>query len=85
MLIQGYLAYKKPHTPQRTAIGPWAYAYCKVLGGGVVLWARYPCVYQHPADTPTLPGKGLPGGLFLEKASSREDMHYTVAMEGRRL
>ena len=30
-------------TPPRTAKGPYAYAYCMVLGGGVFLWARYPC------------------------------------------
>ena len=35
--IQGYLAHKKPPPPPRTAIGPYAYAYCRVLGGGVFL------------------------------------------------
>jgi len=34
--IQGYLAHKKTHPP-RTTIGPQAYAYCRVLGGGVSL------------------------------------------------
>ena len=28
--------------PPRTATGPYAYAYCRVPGGGVFLWARYP-------------------------------------------
>ena len=29
--------------PPRTPLGPWAYAYGRVLGGGVSLWVRYPC------------------------------------------
>ena len=31
--LQGYLAHKKCPPPPRTTIGPWAYAYCRVLGG----------------------------------------------------
>ena len=27
----------------RTFMGPWTKAYCRVLGGGVLLQARYPC------------------------------------------
>ena len=30
--LQGYLAHKK-QPPPRTTIGPWAYSYCRVLGG----------------------------------------------------
>jgi len=35
--VQGYLNHKKPPPPPRTAIGRYAYAYCRVLGGGVFL------------------------------------------------
>jgi len=35
-------------------------------------------LYQHPADTPTLPGKGLPEGGFSSSRPPREGtcMHY---------
>jgi len=41
--VQGYLAHQKQPPPPRTAIGLQAYSYCRVLGGGVFLSARYPC------------------------------------------
>ena len=39
-------------TPLRTAIGPYAYAYCRVLGGGIFLRARYPCMVHNAASYP---------------------------------
>ena len=30
--------------PPRITIGPWVCSYCRVLGGGYLLWARYPCI-----------------------------------------
>ena len=33
--VKGYLAHKKLPPLHRTAIGAYAYAYCRVLGGGV--------------------------------------------------
>jgi len=35
--LQGYLAQKKQPPPPRTAIGPLAEAYSRVLGGGIFL------------------------------------------------
>ena len=32
LLVQGYLAHKKKKHPPRTPLGPWAYAYGRVLG-----------------------------------------------------
>ena len=32
--------------PPRTTIGPWEQSYCRVLGGRVFLWARYPCTLE---------------------------------------
>ena len=36
----------------RTAIGPYADAFCRVVGGGVFLWARYPCIVPFGAQVP---------------------------------
>ena len=33
----GYLAHKSPHTPPKTTTGPKTQAYCRVLGGVVLL------------------------------------------------
>ena len=39
---RGYLVHKKTRPSPRTVIGPWGKAFHRVLGGGVVLSARYP-------------------------------------------
>ena len=41
--VQGNFAHKKTRPPPRITIRPYAYAYCRILEGGVILWARYPC------------------------------------------
>ena len=38
---------KRP--PPRTTIGPWAWAYCRVLGGCVFMRARCPCTQTQRA------------------------------------
>ena len=41
------------HTqPPRITINPWEQGYCRVLGGCVFSWARYPCMH-HPRDSYT--------------------------------
>ena len=41
--IQGYLARTKLPSLLKTAVGAYAWSYCRVLWGGGFLSARYPC------------------------------------------
>ena len=47
-LVQGCLAPKKAPTPPRNTLGPYAQAYCRVLGGGRFLVSEVP-LYHHSA------------------------------------
>ena len=51
--------------PPRTTLGTWAYAFCRVLGGGSSSGARYPCTSLTRKRPPLVPGGSKNGGCFL--------------------